>query len=694
MPAAKPTYVPIVTKYDPRGIDQAQGAFRGLKSSLSKIASAVAVAFAVRAVVNFGKESIIAAEAVQEANNRIGSIAKSMDLFGGATEDVTQRLIKFAESKELQFGVDAELIKAGQAQLLTFKSIAESAGVAGGAFDRATVAAADLAAAGFGSIDSASIMLGKALNDPLKGLTALGRAGVQFTSDQKALIKSFVDVGDVASAQNLILAEVERQVGGTAQATAKASEKIKLAFGNIKEEAGAVFLPLIDNAFPVIEGFTKQLGAMVKSIFVSLTPALTGIAMAIPGILSALMPIIPVIGELVVSFLKFVQIVLEPLAKVIAALAPIVLVLVDAFLQLLSNIIEPLVPVVENLIDAFMPLVNRIIYPLVGALSLAVPLFMDLLIDAFTPLVPVIEDLVREFIPMIQQILPALFQLAVALIPPLLRLIEEVFIPLVPILADLFLAFLPILTDILPQLIRWMAIALPIWIDFLTMVLQPMIPAIQVLAGWIGFLANAVLGALSGVMNNLVLPAMKLFKSTIGEEIPKVIQFTSGVIGMFQGQFKAFSEAMKTAWGNVGSFFKGTLNNMVGALSGFINTAINGLNSLLRIIDKVGNTLRTLTGGAIGWDINFTIPGIKLPELAEGGLVMPQPGGVLAMLAEAGQPEVVIPLDRLGEFQGGGNNIQITINAGVGTDPVSVGRAVVNAIKRYETTSGRVFLAG
>ena len=34
-------------------------------------------------------------------------------------------------------------------------------------------------------------MLGKALNDPVKGITALGRAGVTFTDEQKKQIKQW-----------------------------------------------------------------------------------------------------------------------------------------------------------------------------------------------------------------------------------------------------------------------------------------------------------------------------------------------------------------------------------------------------------------------------------------------------------------------------------------------------------------------
>jgi hypothetical protein len=42
----------------------------------------------------------------------------------------------------------------------------------------------------------------------------------------------------------------------------------------------------------------------------------------------------------------------------------------------------------------------------------------------------------------------------------------------------------------------------------------------------------------------------------------------------------------------------------------------------------------------------------KIPSFAEGGIVMPTEGGTLAQIAEAGQPEAVIPLDRMGDFGG------------------------------------------
>jgi hypothetical protein len=54
-------------------------------------------------------------------------------------------------------------------------------------------------------------------------------------------------------------------------------------------------------------------------------------------------------------------------------------------------------------------------------------------------------------------------------------------------------------------------------------------------------------------------------------------------------------------------------------------------------------------------------------QLAEGGIVMPRPGGTQATIGEAGQAEAVIPLDRAGEFGlgGGGTNITLIVNGGM-----------------------------
>jgi hypothetical protein len=77
--------------------------------------------------------------------------------------------------------------------------------------------------------------------------------------------------------------------------------------------------------------------------------------------------------------------------------------------------------------------------------------------------------------------------------------------------------------------------------------------------------------------------------------------------------------------------------------------------------------------------------GVEVPAFAKGGIVT---GPTLALIGEAG-PEAVVPLT--GRNSPMGNTINLTVNAGMGADGASIGREIVDAIKRYERTSGPVF---
>jgi len=265
--------VTLKSVWDDKGVRDAQQQLGNLGKGLGVAFAAVsaAVVGAGVAVAGFASKAVDAAENVRQADNRLGQVAKSMGLFGSQTADVTNRLIALAEANEVNLAIDAETIKLTQSKLLTFKELAGSADEAGGAFDRATMAALDLAAAGFGSAETNATQLGKALQDPIKGLTALTRSGVTFTKQEKENIKTLVESGQTLKAQDLILQAIETQVGGTAQATAKASDKMKLAFENVYETVGEALLPVFDD-------LANEVVALTPEIADALTPVMAELA--------------------------------------------------------------------------------------------------------------------------------------------------------------------------------------------------------------------------------------------------------------------------------------------------------------------------------------------------------------------------------------------------------------------------------
>jgi hypothetical protein len=276
--------VNIVSKFDSKGIRKAVLDFRKLEGAGNKATFGLrtfdkAVTNGAKNVAKFGAMAGVALGAVgfglvriaedsRTSNARIEQINKSMGLFGGAAQQVTDRLIKLSETQAMATGIDRNAIKETVAKLLTFKELAVTATEVGGAFDRATQAAIDLGAAGFGEATQNAVQLGKALNDPIKGITALARSGVTFTEQEKEKIKVLVESGNMLEAQDTLLKAIETQVGGTAVATANASDQMRQGLLRAGEALGDLLLPLFNRlvdfinktVVPNVEKFADVVG--------------------------------------------------------------------------------------------------------------------------------------------------------------------------------------------------------------------------------------------------------------------------------------------------------------------------------------------------------------------------------------------------------------------------------------------------
>lgn len=223
-----------------------------VKGFFAPVLGSMALSFGAIGLTRFVGDMYDSAIEGQKVDAVLGNITSSMGLFGDKTSTVVGRLQDFATAQMKLTGVDDDIIKGGQAKLMTFAEVAKSAGEMGGTFDRATGLAMDLAAAGFGTVDSASVMLGKALQNPVKGVTALQRVGVSLTDSQKKQVEAFMKVNDVAGAQKIILDEVSRQVGGTAEASATAGEKMKARWDDAVQAMGTALLPVFDGIIGII----------------------------------------------------------------------------------------------------------------------------------------------------------------------------------------------------------------------------------------------------------------------------------------------------------------------------------------------------------------------------------------------------------------------------------------------------------
>ena len=242
---------------------KSQSAFAGFSKSMLGVGAAIGVGFAAFNTLTSAFGSII--EEAQEAIKVNAATAQIIKATGGAAQVTADQVADLSQNLSEQIAVDDELIQSSANLILTFKNVANQGEGLAAIFDRTVLAAQDLSAAGFGDAESAAKMLGKALNDPERGLTALSRAGVTFSQQQKEQIRTLTEGGDVLKAQQLILAEVESQVGGVAAATATGIDQFNVYFDNLKEELGLAILPLINALISGLLPAIRGVGDMVRN---------------------------------------------------------------------------------------------------------------------------------------------------------------------------------------------------------------------------------------------------------------------------------------------------------------------------------------------------------------------------------------------------------------------------------------------
>lgn len=213
-----------------------------------------------------------------------------------------------------------------QSVLLTFGN------VTGDVFSESSALILDMSAKLGTDLQSSAIQVGKALNDPAKGLAMLNRVGVSFTDQQIEQVKAMQEAGDMAGAQAVILGELEKQFGGTAEAIAQTnSGKAKQAMnalGDAGEVIGSFVAPMVGK----LAGWLKTLSGW----FQSLSPEAQEWVVRLGAIAAAVGPVLFVGGKLIAAFgaigkaFKALTLLMSanPWALLIAAVVALVVIIV------------------------------------------------------------------------------------------------------------------------------------------------------------------------------------------------------------------------------------------------------------------------------------------------------------------------------------------------------------------------------
>ena len=256
--------------------------------------------------VLFGKELGEAGKVIAQTEAVIKSTGGVANVTAGHVSAMAEELMKLS-------GVDDEAIASGENLLLTFTNIQNRVGEGNDIFDQATRAALDMSVAMGTDMTTASMQIGKALNDPIQGVGALRKVGVQLTDQQENQIKMFMAVGDTASAQKIILGELRTEFEGSAAA---AGETAAGKFARLRETLMNVGAEVMEKLLPAFEKLAGWLETAIDWVGGLSSGWQTVVAVA-AVVVAAIGPVLTIFGSLV-SVLAVISL---PVLLVVAAIA-------------------------------------------------------------------------------------------------------------------------------------------------------------------------------------------------------------------------------------------------------------------------------------------------------------------------------------------------------------------------------------
>jgi hypothetical protein len=233
-------------------------------------------------LVALGREATKkAADAAQAFGLLQATIASAGNASGKTAEQLEEtakqlRNISTYDDEDILRGVTVNLLRFGNVQ--------------GPIFDRAQKSIVNLSSALGQDLQSASIKVGRALQDPIKGMQALTRLGITFTSAQKEQVKEWVRAGDGAKAQNMILLELEKRFDGAAKALRDATPgaELKNAWEDFGETIGAQIIPILKDLMGMLSSALK--------FFTSLPEPIQKLAVALAFVAAAIGPLLTGFG--------------------------------------------------------------------------------------------------------------------------------------------------------------------------------------------------------------------------------------------------------------------------------------------------------------------------------------------------------------------------------------------------------------
>jgi tail length tape measure protein len=582
------------------------GALRELGAAALNLAGT-----ALAAVGGAIKDGIADAQENAKIQAQTAAVLKST---GNAAGKTAEQIADYASSLSDAAGTSLfgdDQIQQSTNLLLTFSEIK------GATLDAATAISVDMAQAMGGAPKDAAIQLGKALNDPIKGITALTRVGVVFSDEQKAQIQAMQEAGDTAGAQAVILAELNKEFGGSAAAAAAATggwSEFNGRMGEAKEALGAAILPLlsqlagflITDVMPVIETVAAAFSAwlndpatqaglatIVSAIRDGLSMAFAYITTtAIPALLAAwafIQPALAMTGAFIMGTLIPA---IGTLITWFQAQLPVAIAILTAYWN------TTLLPIFNALVALWTTSLQPALNALIGWLSVAIPAAVTFLVGVWTTILQ-----------------PAIAFLA--------QFIATVLIPTIGLLVNWLMVNIPVAVQTVSDF--WNTVLLPALSAVWAFIQMNVIPILMEIATWLQVNVPIAIQTLANFWNTVLLPALNAIWTFIQTYLiplfTALVQIHMAVLGAaLQTLANFWSLTLLPALTKVWDFIKINLGPIVTWLTemvlkplmqiladifftviGSVLPALTKLSSLVKDeVTKAFNNLNSMAGAAAG----------------------------------------------------------------------------------------------
>lgn len=551
-----------------------------MKNSVKETVGNIRDSFGVVGIgaAGFLKSSLDSAAKFQQINADLTQTLKSTH---GVSGETVKSISNMADKLSGLTTYSKGTIEQGQNMLLTFTNIGKKV------FPGATSAMLDMATKMKQDLPHTAIQLGKALNDPVKGITALKKVGVTFTQSQTDVIKKLVETGHMATAQKVIIAELNREFGGQAQAatntyTGKLAQ-MQNAFNNMKVSIGMELLPYMTKFIIAVSSGSEKIMNFVKNN-----------KQLVTAVLAATAAFGTIIGGFSVAqrFLSILSPMADRLETSISGLAVPIIVIV--------GLITAFTLAYQKNFGGFRDFVNTVIKNVMTKIK---------------ELKKVLES--TEFKNKITSALNSIKKVIEAVFNFIIKN-GNIIKPVLAAIVGGFVAYKVATTAV--------NTAMGIWNGITKMCMMAQVALNLVMKANPIMLVITAIGALVGVLIYLW-NTNKSFRNAFISIWNGIKSAIGSVAHFFSSAFSAAAKAVQSVFSAVANTFKG-----------IINTVIGGLNFMIGALDKINVKVPKWIPGVGGKHIGFSIK--KIPKFEKGTNYF---NGGMALVGEKGAEVVNLP---------------------------------------------------